>query len=58
MVCFLAIGRRVAELELHIALAHLMQNFEIYYPRQDGIDFEQRLFIVPSRRVDLAFNDI
>ena len=48
----------MAELELHIALAHLMRNFEIHYPGPDNIDFEQRLFIVPDRKLDLAFVDL
>ena len=51
-------GRRVAELELRIALSHLVQNFEVQYPGHDSIEFEQRLFIVPNKKVDLAFIDI
>lgn len=51
-------GRRVAELELHIVLAHLMRNFEIQSSGESSIDYEQRLFIVPDRQVDLAFVDL
>ena len=55
---WLYVGRRVAELELHIVLAHLMWNLEIQSSGQDSIDHEQRLFIVPDRQADLAFVDL
>lgn len=51
-------GRRVAELELHIALAQLIKNFRVEYRDEKPMDYIQTLFLVPERRLDLAFVDL
>ena len=48
----------MAELEMHIALAQLIRNFRIDYRDDQPLDFEQRLFVYPERRMDLAFVDL
>ena len=51
-------GRRVAELELHIALAQLIKNFRVEYRGEKPMDYIQTLFLVPDGRLDLAFVDL
>ena len=55
---FVPIGRRVAELELHVALAHFMRNFRLEYSGTEPIGFTQKLFVVPDRQLDLTFVDL
>ena len=51
-------GRRVAELELHIALAQLMRNFKVEYRETQPLNFVQQIFVYPERQMDLAFVDL
>ena len=55
---YLVIGRRVAELEMHILLAQLMRNFKIEYREDEPIEFVAKLFYGPARQMDLAFVNI
>ena len=50
-------GRRVAELEMHIALAHLMKNFKLEYTDKSPMDVTVKLFVVPERQLNVAFKD-
>ena len=53
----LRLGRRVAELELHIALAHLMRNFRVEYPAESPLGYIIKHTLVPDRRMDLKLMD-
>ena len=50
-------GRRIAELEMHIALAQLIRNFKLEFRDEQPLNFIQKLFLHPERRMDLAFID-
>ena len=50
-------GRRVAELELHIALAQIVRNFRLVFPDSTPVRMKLRLFVIPDRAVKLAFID-
>ena len=52
------IGRRVAELELHIALSQLIRTFKVEFRDDKPMDYVQNLFLNPERRFDLAFIDL
>ena len=54
---FTHVGRRIAELEMHIALAHLIRNFKLEYREEQPLNFVQKMFIYPERQMDLAFVD-
>ena len=52
-------GRRIAELELHIALAHMMKNFKVEYPENTPMDYIENFFqILPERKINLVFKDV
>ena len=53
------IGRRIAELELHIALAHMMKNFKVEYQEDTPMDYIEEVFqVVPDRKINLVFKDV
>ena len=52
------IGRRVAELELHIALSQLVKNFRFDFRDDEPLNFIQQIFVYPERQMDLAFTDL
>ncbi|XP_011405733.1 PREDICTED: cytochrome P450 27C1-like [Amphimedon queenslandica] len=56
----MCIGRRVAELELHIAIAKILKNFNVSYATgpDTKMDFVMKLVIVPEKQLDLVFSDI
>ena len=52
-------GRRIAELELHIALAHMMKNFKVEYQEDTPMDYIEEVFqVVPDRKINLVFKDV
>ena len=51
-------GRRVAELELHIALSQLIRTFSVEFKDDKPMDYVQNLFLIPERRFDLVFTDL
>ena len=52
-------GRRIAELELHIALAHMMKNFKVEYQEDTPMDCIEEVFqVVPDRKINLVFKDV
>ena len=51
-------GRRLAELELHIALTHLIKKFHIEYPEKTLMDYIMKGLLVPERQLDLILKDI
>ena len=48
----------MAELELYIALAHLMKNFRVDNPTKAEVEPMQKLFLVPEHQLDLTFSDL
>ena len=54
----MCIGRRIAELELHLLLARIVQQFEIHYPPgAELIEPFMRGIIIPDRPVRVKFMD-
>ena len=51
-------GRRVAELELHIALSHLIRNFEMEYLDKSPIGYIEKFLLIPEKPMDLSMKDI
>ncbi|XP_068102139.1 sterol 26-hydroxylase, mitochondrial-like [Hyperolius riggenbachi] len=52
------VGKRIAELEMHLALARIIRKYEIRYDTQKGdVKPMVRGVMVPSRAVDLEFLD-
>ena len=46
-------GHRIAELELHIALAHMMKNFKVEYQEDTPMDYIEEVFqVVPDREIN------
>ena len=54
----MCVGRRVAEIELHIGLAQIMKSFNIGFPEELAIEAVQKLFTVPERKLNLSFQDV
>ena len=57
-ILILCTGRRVAELELHIALSQLIRTFGVEFKDDKPMDYVQNLFLMPERRFDLVFIDL
>ena len=53
---YLFIGRRVAELELRIALAQLMRKYRVDYLDEKSMGHVQHFFVKPDRQMDLVFS--
>ena len=54
----MCVGRRVAELELHLLLARIVQQFEISYPPDaENVEYFSRGVTVPDRAVRVKFVD-
>lgn len=54
----MCVGRRVAELELHIALSRIINNFKIGYHEGTPIEPIQKVFTLPERQVNLSFQEV
>ena len=54
----MCVGRRVAELELHIALARIISSFNVSYTDTTPIDIAVKLFLIPKTSLNLKFDDI
>ncbi|XP_075687184.1 sterol 26-hydroxylase, mitochondrial-like [Rhinoderma darwinii] len=50
------VGRRIAELEMHLALARIIKTFEVHYDSQ-GVEIKPmvRIVLVPSTPINLEF---
>ena len=54
----MCVGRRIAELELHLLLARIVQQFEIRYPPDaDEVEPFFRGLMIPDRPVRVKFVD-
>jgi len=54
----MCIGRRVAELEMHLLTARLIQNFSLEPITDEPIQIATRGLLVPEKSVDVKFIDI
>lgn len=54
----MCVGRRVAELELHIALARIIGSFNISYTESTPIDIALKFLLIPKTSLNLKFEDI
>ena len=52
------LGRRVAELEIHIALAHIIRTYTVEYLEKEPMDYIQHFLVKPERQLDLVFKKI
>ena len=50
-------GRRLVELEMQIALVHIIRVFQLTY-HEEELGMKQRLLNVPDRSVDITFDDL
>ena len=48
-------GRRIAELELRIALAQLMRKYRVDYLDESPMGYVQNIDLKPDRQLDIAF---
>ena len=53
----MCLGRRIAELELHLLLTRIVQQFEIGYPPGDTVEPFHRGVIIPDRPLRVKFVD-
>ena len=51
-------GRRLAELEINIALAHVMNNFRLEYPDKEPMGYIHSFLLIPEQQLNITFNDI
>ena len=53
----MCLGRRIAELELHLLLARIVQQFEIRYPAGEIVEPFMRGVVIPDRPLRVQFVD-
>ena len=54
----MCVGRRIAELELHLLLARIVQQFDISYPPDaENVEYFTRGVTVPDRAVRVKLVD-
>ena len=51
----MCIGKRFAELELHVAIHQIMNNYSVKWARSEPLDCHQELVSVPDQSLDLQF---
>ncbi len=51
-------GRRLAELELHIALAHLVREYKMDFLDDKPMGYIQNFLVKPERQLDLTFKKL
>ncbi|XP_003384618.1 PREDICTED: cytochrome P450 27C1-like [Amphimedon queenslandica] len=54
----MCVGRRVAELELHIALARIIGSFNVSYTEKTPMEIALKFLLVPKTSLNLKFEDI
>lgn len=55
---FFSTGRRIAELEIHIALAQIIKTFEVSFPDNMPLGIKEELLNTPNRPMNLSFKDL
>ena len=53
----MCLGRRLAELELHVLLTHLVLNFHFKYPENETMQTLSRVTLIPEKPVRVKFVD-
>ena len=53
-----ALGRRIVELSLHIALTQLVRKYRVEYLEETPMDYVQKFMVQPDRKLNLVFADI
>ena len=53
----MCVGRRIAELEMHLLLAQLVQQFQMKYPPGEEVEPFMRGVTIPDRAVRVKFED-
>ena len=48
----------MAQLELHIALSHLIRNFEMEYLDKSPMGYIEKFLLIPEKPMDLSMKDI
>ena len=48
----------MAELEIHIGVAHIMKTFQLMYPSGEEVQLQQKFLNMPDRPINIAFVDI
>ena len=48
----------MAELELHIALAHIIRSYKVEYQEKEPLDYVLKGVLKPEKKLDLAFKKI
>ena len=56
--CLFFLGRRIAELEIHIAVAQLVRNFRIDYTDDEPLKYTVQLFYYPKQDMNLVFSNL
>lgn len=54
----MCVGRRVAELELHIALARVIDSFNVAYLDEKPMEPTLKILLSPKTQLNLRFEDI
>ncbi len=55
---FVVLGRRIAELELHIAVSHLMKEFRLRYEQAERVELKQEMILFPDKPINLTIVDL
>ena len=58
LTSILFLGRRLAELELNIALSQIMKSFRVEFNEKEPIGFDIKFLLLPDRQMNLVFRDL
>lgn len=51
-------GRRLAELELNIALSQIMKAFRVEFNEKEPVGYVIKFLLLPERQMNLTFKDL
>ena len=54
----ISVGRRVAELNLHITLAHIIKQFVLEYPDKKPMNTKMTLLLKPERILNIVLKNL
>ena len=52
------LGRRLAELELNIALSQIMKSFRVEFNEKEPVGIDIKFLLLPDRQMNLVFRDL